>query len=362
MLLLFVLSSLSFSSVTPCLSQFLYMDSFSLIILLLTFFVLFTSFLFSLNLSSSGSLRLVFYSIFVPCFFVFSSSNMLVLYFFYEMSLVPILYIILKWGSYPERSLRAFMLLVYTRSFSLPLIGCLFYFFSSFMTFNFITIRFNPFNSCFLTLFAFLAFSVKLPIYGLHFWLPIAHVEAPTFGSMILAGVLLKLGGIGLIRFSCLIDLAFLQSTLLSYSLFFLVIRSLICCSQSDFKRLVAYSSVSHMMAIPILLISSRSLSFQSCVILITFHGLSSPILFSLVGCLYSLYSTRQLALMRGLLLFSPMMRFFCVVSFLFSLSAPPYPSFVSEVLFFLSSFPLSSFSLLFFLPFILVSLIYNLN
>jgi len=230
------------------------------------------------------------------------------------------------------------MLLFYTSLFSFPLIGGLFYLFSKTHSFIFILGLSRHSHRFILTLLVFLSFSVKLPIYGLHFWLPIAHVEAPTFGSIILAGILLKLGGVGLIRFLPFLEVSSLQSFFLGYSFIFLVFSSALCCFQSDFKRLVAYSSVSHMMAVPILVLASSVLRVQATLLLIVFHGLSSPILFSLVGTLYSLYSTRQLALIRGLLSLSPLLALASVVSFLFTLSAPPYPSFFSEVLFFLSS------------------------
>jgi len=131
---------------------------------------------------------------------------------------------------------------------------------------------------------------------------------------------------------------------------------------QSDFKRLVAYSSVSHMIAVPILLFSSNRLRQVVIVRLMIFHGLRSPILFSLVGLLYSMYSTRQLVLMRGLVTVSPLFSFIVIISFLFTLSAPPYPSFYSEVLFFLSAVCLSFSCLPFFLLFAFLSLVYNLN
>jgi NADH-quinone oxidoreductase subunit M len=179
---------------------------------------------------------------------------------------------------------------------------------------------------------------------------------------MILAGVLLKLGGAGLIRFLFLVDVSLIKGIILSYSLIFLVFSSLLCCLQSDFKRLIAYSSVSHIIAIPLLILASSSLRTQSVLLLIVFHGLSSPVLFSIVGLLYSLYSTRQLALIRGLLLLSPLFSFACVISFLLNLSDPPYPSFFSEVLFFLASLDLTFCVLPFFFVFALVSLVYNLN
>jgi len=208
----------------------------------------------------------------------------------------------------------------------------------------------------------FLAFAVKLPIYGLHYWLPIAHVEAPTFGSIILAGVLLKLGGLGLIRLSNFISLDFIASTIRSYLLLFLFITTLVCCFQSDFKRLIAYSSVSHMIAVPFMFIAIRSFSLKSITLIIFFHGLSSPILFMSVGILYSLFSSRQLMLMRGLLLLSPSLSFMLVLSFFFTMSAPPFPSFVSEVFFLVSSFIVSPYFLYSFILFTFFSLVYNLN
>lgn len=189
-----------------------------------------------------------------------------------------------------------------------------------------------------------------------------AHVEAPTFGSIILAGVLLKLGGVGLLRFSSVLSLDFLVTSLLAYFIVFLLYVTVVCTLQSDFKRLVAYSSVSHMMAIPILLVANNLMSVKSLVLLMFFHGLSSPLLFMLVGFVYSLFSSRQLLLIRGLMLTSPVLRFILILAFFFTLSAPPFPSFVSEVYFLVSSLFMTSRFVLVFILFTFLSLVYNLN
>ena len=175
---------------------------------------------------------------------------MFFLYLFYEASLVPILYIIIKWGSYPERSLSSIMLLVYTSVFTFPFLYIIFKFYFSSFTFVFNLVDRRVGSSFLSRVIIFFTFAVKLPVYGLHYWLPMAHVEAPTFGSILLAGVLLKLGGVGLIRFSPLIALDLLKSVFLGYSLVLMVFVTLVCCIQSDFKRLVAYSSVSHIISI----------------------------------------------------------------------------------------------------------------
>ena len=328
----------------------------------LTFFVLYISYFFSFGSIQPALTDLVFFMTLLPCFFVFFVSNGLFLYVSYEVSLLPILYIIVKWGSYSERSLRALMLLVYTRIFSFPLMVGLFYLYSSSNTFSLFVILPSLSTPLFLSLLIFFSFSVKLPIYGLHFWLPMAHVEAPTFGSIILAGILLKLGGVGLIRFSFYLNVLALKPLFTSYLFFFLVLSCLVCCFQSDFKRLVAYSSVAHIMAIPLALFSCSVLGIKTAIFLMLFHGLSSPVLFSLVGVIYSYSSTRQLSLVRGLLLVSPFLSFICIFSFLFTLSAPPYVSFFSEVLFFICSIFVTAYSLPFLLLFCFLCLVYNLN
>ena len=337
-------------------------DNSSLFILFLTFFVLYISYFFSFRYVNSFLTDFVFFITLLPCFFVFSVNNGLVLYISYEVSLLPILYIIIKWGSYSERSVSALILLVYTRIFSFPLMVGLFYIYSSFNTFSLFTLAPSLHTPLFLSLLIFFSFSVKLPIYGLHFWLPMAHVEAPTFGSMILAGILLKLGGVGLIRFYSYLNVLDLKPLFTSYLFFFLVLSCFVCCFQSDFKRLVAYSSVVHMMAIPLSLLTASLIGLKTTIYLMLFHGLRSPILFSIVGIIYSYSSTRQLALLRGLLLVSPFLRFVCIFSFLFTLSAPPYVSFFSEVLFFVCSVFVSVYSLPFLLLFCVMCLVYNLN
>lgn len=218
-------------------------------------------------------------------------------------------------------------------------------------------------NSSFLfSVFVFLCFSVKLPIYGLHFWLPMAHVEAPTFGSVILARVLLKLGGVGLMRLSDLIRTFALKTATLSYFMVFIIFSSLVCCYQSDIKRLIAYSSVAHMIVIPFLVMSNNILANQALILVMFLHGLSSTLLFMTVGTLYTMFSSRQLVLMRGLILTSPLFRMLTIFTFLFTLSAPPFPSYVAEVFFIYSSFMLRPDMLYVILLFAFLGLVYNLN
>nr|AHZ34259.1 NADH dehydrogenase subunit 4 [Brachionus rubens] len=345
--------------------SFLYLnDEVSLFMLFMTVFVLYVSYIYSLSFKSYYKMNMVFIFMLIFCFGAFTTNNLFLLYFFYECSLLPILYIIIKWGSYPERSLSAMMLLIYTSIFTFPFIMVMFSFYGlqgSFLLTDSILSNCSTLGVL-STFIIFSTFAVKLPVYGLHFWLPMAHVEAPTFGSMILAGILLKLGGVGLLRCSKFMDMGMLGAIFMAYFTVFMLYVTVVCLFQSDFKRLVAYSSVSHMMAIPILLLVNNLMSTKSLVMLMLFHGLSSPLLFMLVGIVYSMFSSRQLIMIRGLLLSSPLISFVMVLAFFFTLSAPPFPSFVSEVYFLVSSLCYSSYFIYVFCVFTFLSLLYNLN
>lgn len=340
---------------------FITYDEVSLFINILLFFIIFISYL-SRNyfkhykIISFVLLRLLFF-----CLQVFSTTHLFILYLNYEASLLPILFIIIKWGSYPERSSSALIILTYTLVFSIPFFFIILYVFNLSNTWYIDFIKLESLSFIF-SLFIFLCFAVKLPIYGIHYWLPIAHVEAPTFGSVILARILLKLGGVSLLRLLNLIDLSSLNSYLLSYFIIFTVFSTLICCFQSDFKRLIAYSSVSHIIVIPFLIFSSNLLSFKSTIIIILFHGLRSSLIFLRVGVLYFIFSSRLLIIIRGLILISPLFSFLLILTFFYTLSAPPFPSYVAEVFFIIRSFYLSNKILLVFLPFVFLGLVYNIN
>lgn len=339
---------------------YFFSDDISLFMTMMLLCVVFLSLFWVLRFSNFSLLLALLFSMLLVCYGVFASSNLLFLYVSYELSLIPIILIILVWGSYPERSLSSLMLLLYTSVFTIPFIFVLFFLFSSFYRLSFLSI--DHVLPPLMSLIAFCVFAVKLPIYGLHFWLPMAHVEAPTFGSMILAGVLLKLGGVGLLRCYPLLDWFLLSSSLLSYFFIFLLYVTLVCSFQSDFKRLVAYSSVSHIIVIPILLISFSLIGSKGLVLVLLFHGFRSPLLFSLVGYIYSLYGSRLLLSIRGLVLCSPVVSVISILAFIFRLCVPPFPSYVSEVMFFISSISLWSVAPVLLVLFRFLSLIYNLN
>lgn len=144
------------------------MDDTSFFMVFMTLFVIFRSYFFSPSTTLSNFVLLVMT---IACLGVFISNSLLYVYFFYEASLFPILYIILKWGSYPERSLRSIMLLVYTAVFTLPFIFVIFYAFNFFHSLSLPYLSFNsqPIDSILLVIITFCCFSVKLPVYGLHF-------------------------------------------------------------------------------------------------------------------------------------------------------------------------------------------------
>src|SRR5205814_115903 len=192
----------------------------------------------------------------------------------------------------------------------------------------------------FLALFA--GFAIKVPLFPLHTWLPLAHTQAPTAGSVILAGILLKIGVYGFLRFSVpmLPDATAACATPLMWlSVAGIIYGALVALAQSDMKRLIAYSSVSHLGFCTLGLFALNPTGVQGSVLQMVNHGLSTGGLFALVGMIYERYHTRQIADLGGLARKTPWLAFFMVLFTFSSIGVPGLNGFTGEFLILLGSF-----------------------
>nr|WOR86759.1 NADH dehydrogenase subunit 4 [Jonas distinctus] len=267
----------------------------------------------------------------------FSSLDYLLFYISFEVSLIPTLILILGWGYQPERIQAGIYMLFYTIAFSLPLLVSLLVFYyssGSLMMALSGSMSFMGFLSGVWYLSAVSAFLVKLPMYMFHLWLPKAHVEAPVAGSMILAGVLLKLGGYGLFRVLIVFQSVSKEFTWVWVSLGLIggLFISLICLRQVDMKSLIAYSSVAHMGLVLCGLMVFNWWGLSGAVMVMVGHGLCSSGLFCLANIVYERVSSRSLMIGKGLLSFMPSM---CLWWFLLSISnmaSPPSLNLAGEI------------------------------
>nr|YP_010580046.1 NADH dehydrogenase subunit 4 [Chironomus claggi]UZS77098.1 NADH dehydrogenase subunit 4 [Chironomus claggi] len=264
----------------------------------------------------------------------FSCMNLFLFYVFFESSLIPTLFLILGWGYQPERLQAGLYLLFYTLFASLPLLMALFYIMNNFYSLNFLFLKEFNIDNFLLYLFLVFAFLVKMPMFLVHLWLPKAHVEAPVSGSMILAGVLLKLGGYGLIRvFSIIINIS------MKLNIFWIVLSlvggflvSLICLRQIDLKSLVAYSSVAHMSLVIGGLMVLLSWGWGFSYSLMIAHGLCSSGLFYLVNLTYERLGSRSLLINKGMLSFMPSVAMWWFLLCSSNMAAPPSLNLMGEI------------------------------
>ena len=347
-------------------TQEMLQDELSFFLLLLTLILFWLIQRFTVRVKKTWKiLQVVCLILIICCLFIFIFNHMLMFYISYEFSLFPIMLIILKWGKYTNRYISSIFLFLYTSFFALPFLFILIFTWGCCCSYNIVFIDLLSSSlvvNNFFSLLTFLVFAVKLPVYGVHFWLPLAHVEAPTFGSIILAGVLLKLGVVGLVRFIFLFQNNKRLHIFEGYFLASIVVSTLLCCFQNDFKIIIAYSSISHIRIIPILITIGTKLSLDLILMISLFHGFRSIFFFSLVGLIYQIYGSRNLVFIGGLLWVCPLVTRLRILGMISSLPMPPFLSFVSEILVFALLITWNKTSICVLFIFALLSLVYNLQ
>nr|WNH17742.1 NADH dehydrogenase subunit 4 [Kuhlia xenura] len=285
----------------------------------------------------------------------FSATEIIMFYIMFEATLIPTLVLITRWGNQAERLNAGTYFLFYTLAGSLPLLVALLLLQNSAGTLSLLTLQYT--NPVPLTTYAdklwwagcLLAFLVKMPLYGAHLWLPKAHVEAPVAGSMVLAAVLLKLGGYGMMRMMVMLEplTKELSYPFIIFALWGVVMTGSICLRQTDLKSLIAYSSVSHMGLVVGGILIQTPWGFTGALILMIAHGLTSSALFCLANTNYERTHTRTLVLARGLQMALPLMTTWWFIASLANLALPPLPNLMGELMIITSLFHWSYWTLL---------------
>nr|YP_010957533.1 NADH dehydrogenase subunit 4 [Bothus robinsi]WMY90860.1 NADH dehydrogenase subunit 4 [Bothus robinsi] len=277
----------------------------------------------------------------------FGATELIMFYVMFEATLIPTLLIITRWGNQSARINAGTYFLFYTLAGSMPLLVALLALIDKSGTLSLFTIQY-PETLELVTrghklwwLACMLAFLVKMPLYGVHLWLPKAHVEAPVAGSMVLAAVLLKLGGYGMIR---VLPLLGPLTEKMSYpfiilALWGIVMTGSICLRQTDLKSLIAYSSVSHMGLVVGGILIQTPWGMAGATILMIAHGLTSSALFCLANTNYERTHSRTMLLARGLQVILPLMATWWFFASLANLALPPLPNLMGELMIITSLF-----------------------
>uniref|UniRef100_UPI0030FECC26 NADH dehydrogenase subunit 4 n=1 Tax=Paralonchurus brasiliensis TaxID=1154682 RepID=UPI0030FECC26 len=277
----------------------------------------------------------------------FGATEIIMFYVMFEATLIPTLFLITRWGNQAERLNAGTYFLFYTLAGSLPLLVALLLLQNSTGTLSLLTLQFS--NVTQLTTYAdklwwagcLLAFLVKMPLYGVHLWLPKAHVEAPIAGSMVLAAVLLKLGGYGMMRIIPSLEplTKELSYPFIILALWGVIMTGSICLRQTDLKSLIAYSSVGHMGLVVGGILIQTPWGFTGALILMIAHGLTSSALFCLANTNYERTHSRTMLLARGLQMALPLMAAWWFLASLANLALPPLPNLMGELMIITSLF-----------------------
>ena len=281
---------------------------------------------------------------------VFAALDLVLFYVFFEAGLIPMFIIIGVWGG-ADRFYASFKFFLYTLLGSLFMLAAVVYMYLTAGTSDVVALESFEFASgaqTWLFLAFFASFAVKLPMWPVHTWLPDAHVQAPTAGSVILAGVLLKMGGYGMLRFSLPMfpeaSLLF-QPFVFALSVIAIVYASLVAWRQTDMKKLIAYSSVAHMGFVTLGIFSFTEIGVQGAVFQMISHGLISGALFLIVGVVYDRMHTREIASYGGLVSKMPVYAAFFMLFTMANVGLPGTSGFVGEILTMVGAFQASTWA-----------------
>ena len=276
---------------------------------------------------------------------IFTATDLFLFYVFWEVLLVPLYFLIALWGYVPRRTHAAVKFFLFTQASGLLLLLAILGLHfaheratgvSTFDYFALLGTPLPPRTALLLLLGFFVAFAVKLPVVGVHTWLPDAHGEAPTAGSVHLAGLVLKVGAYGLLRFAVPLfpaAAARFAPVAMALGAAGILYGALVAYGQTDLKRLVAYTSVSHMGFVLVGVFAWNPLALQGALVVMLAHGISTSALFVLAGDLSERLHTRELSRMGGLWATAPRMGGFTLLFALASLGLPGLGNFVGEIL-----------------------------
>jgi len=280
---------------------------------------------------------------------VFCVRDLLLFYIFFESVLIPMFIIIGVWGS-RERKVRAsYMFFLYTLLGSVLMLLSILYIYFQVGTTDYEMLLVYPFTFVeqrFIWLAFFASFASKIPMLPVHIWLPEAHVEAPTAGSVVLAGILLKLGSYGFLRFSLpLLPEASLYFTpfIFALSVVGVIYSSLTAIRQTDLKRIIAYTSVAHMNLVMIGLFSFNVVGLEGAILQSLSHGFVSSALFLIIGVIYDRHHTRMVSYYSGLVHTMPLFTIIFLIFTMANIALPGTSSFVGEFLILSGSFKVNT-------------------
>ncbi len=288
---------------------------------------------------------------------VFISTNLILFFIFWETILISFFFIIMFWGEKEIRRKASMKFLIFTQFGSLTLLGAFILLFVYTGSFNINVIATSiqtipSYVAYVIFFFVLITAFIKMPIFPFHSWLPDAHVGAPTAGSVLLAGVLLKLGGYALLLFGIMLFPTIagsLQIPLIAIAVFTAIYSTLAASAQKDFKRLVAYSSIFYMSLAFLVIMSLNYIGQNGAIVLIVSHGFIVGMLFVLAGLLKEKTGTRDLDKLGGLMLKMPLYAFFVIFGVLATLGVPGLSNFPGELLVFIgayAAYPLALLSL----------------